>query len=192
VNPENGDGGDYVLPDYYEHALVSYKQRAESDPNSPHYDNIGFIHPEEMSVIKDGWNKPQQMPYFTATPELIALAKKANDTIPTITMPSGKPISVQVGGNGVTGSVFVDNAKYRDWLRQVFTADVAEMESAAVGQVCFVNDVDWIVIRSVSDLAGGQQGKNDENVFDGIASGTGTTFMLGLLDQIVIAEAAKK
>lgn len=69
---------------------------------------------------------------------------------------------------------------------KVYQAEVTEMESAAVGQVCFVNEVDWIVIRSVSDLAGGQQGKNAENVFDAIASGTGTKLLLGLLDQIVL------
>jgi adenosylhomocysteine nucleosidase len=63
------------------------------------------------------------------------------------------------------------------------------MESAAVGQVCFINDVDWVIIRSISDLAGGQHGKNDENVFDGSASGTGTKLMIGLLDQIVAVEA---
>jgi adenosylhomocysteine nucleosidase len=37
------------------------------------------------------------------------------------------------------------------------------MESAAVTKVCFVNNVDWLVIRSISDLAGGQPGKNVEN-----------------------------
>ena len=104
-------------------------------------------------------------------------------------MPSGKPIQVQVGGNGVTGSVFVDNAEYRTWLREVFKANVAEMESASVAQVCFVNDIDWVIIRSVSDLAGGQKGKNEESVFDAIASGTGTRLMLGLLDEIAISNA---
>jgi adenosylhomocysteine nucleosidase len=66
------------------------------------------------------------------------------------------------------------------------------MESAAVGQVCFVNEVDWIIIRSVSDLAGGQHGKNEENVYDAIASGTGTKLMIGLLEQIVIFDGAEK
>jgi adenosylhomocysteine nucleosidase len=65
------------------------------------------------------------------------------------------------------------------------------MESAAVGQVSFVNDVDWVIISSISDLAGGQHGKNDENVFDGIASGTGTKLMIALLDQIVATQLAQ-
>jgi adenosylhomocysteine nucleosidase len=187
VNPDPKTKGEFVLPDYYEAALGRYKERRKQDPNSPAYENFGYIHPEEMAVVKDGWDEPQQMPYFTATPELIELSKKAINNIEPIKMPSGHPINIKVGGNGVTGSVFLDNAQYRQWLQRVFNAQVAEMESAAVGQVCFVNDVDWIIIRSISDLAGGQQGKNVENVFDGIASGTGTKLLLGLLDEIVLA-----
>lgn len=188
VNPDPIKAGSFVLPDYYENALQKYKQRREQDPHSPAYENFGYIHPEEMSIVKQGWDKPKNMPYFTATPELIELTKKAVKAVSPINMPSGKPIQIKVGGNGVTGSVFLDNAEYRNWLQRVYSAQVTEMESAAVGQVCFVNDVDWVIIRSISDLAGGQHGKNAENVFDGIASGTGTKLMIGLLDQIVKLE----
>jgi adenosylhomocysteine nucleosidase len=175
VNPDPKETGSFVLPDY-----------------SPAYENFGYIHPEEIAIVKQGWDKPRQMPYFTATPELIELAKKAVKAVSPINMPSGKPIQIKVGGNGVTGSVFLDNAEYRNWLQRVYSAQVTEMESAAVGQICFVNDVDWVIIRSISDLAGGQHGKNVENVFDGIASGTGTKLMIGLLDQIVKAEKNNK
>jgi adenosylhomocysteine nucleosidase len=191
VNPDPEKAGEFILPDHYQTALGRYHQRKKNDPNSPDYKNFGMIYPEEMAVIKQGWDTPRQMPYFTATPELIEMARKAIKVIPTIKMPSGNPIKIKVGGNGVTGSVFLDNAKYRIWLKEVYDAEVTEMESAAVAQVCFVNDVDWVVIRSISDLAGGQHGKNVENVFDGIASGTGTKLMLGLLDQIVLSEQAK-
>jgi adenosylhomocysteine nucleosidase len=188
VNPDPKKAGSFVLPDYYENALERYKERRNQDPHSPAYENFGYIHPEEMAIIKQGWDKPKQMPYFSATPELIELAKKAVEAVSPINMPSGKPIQIKVGGNGVTGSVFLDNAEYRNWLQRVYSAEVTEMESAAVGQVCFVNDVDWVIIRSISDLAGGQHGKNVENVFDGIASGTGTKLMIGLLDQIVTTQ----
>ncbi|WP_339723183.1 5'-methylthioadenosine/S-adenosylhomocysteine nucleosidase [uncultured Paraglaciecola sp.] len=191
VNPDPKQAGSFVLPDYYENAQKSYQARRKQDPHSPAYENFGYVHPEEMAVIKQGWDQPQQMPYFTATAELIELAKKAVKAVSPIKMPSGNPIKIKVGGNGVTGSVFLDNAEYRNWLQRVYSAQVAEMESAAVGQVCFVNNVDWIIIRSISDLAGGQHGKNVENVFDGIASGTGTKLMIGLLDQIVALEQQK-
>jgi adenosylhomocysteine nucleosidase len=188
VNPDPKQAGDFILPDYYEKALQRYKDREKQDPHAPIYENYGYTHPEEMAVIRQGWESPKQMPYFTATPSLIELTKQAVAKVGPIKMPSGKPIKIEVGGNGVTGSVFLDNANYRNWLQRVYKAQVAEMESAAVGQVCFVNDVDWVIIRSISDLAGGQQGKNVENVFDGIASGTGTKLMLGLLDQVVELE----
>lgn len=188
VNPDPQKQGEYLLPDYYENALVRYKNREALDEHAPKYKNFGFMHPEEMSIVKQGWDAPKQMPYFTVSADLLSLSKKALETIDEITMPSGKAIKVSIGGNGVTGSVFADNGEYRKWLLDVYTAEVTEMESAAVGQVCFVNDVDWIIIRSVSDLAGGQHGKNVENVFDAIASGTGTKLMMGLLDQIVTTE----
>lgn len=188
INPKADSPDEYELPSYYSEQLRRYAQRNESNPYTPRYKNLGFIHPNEIAVVKEGWESRQRMPYFSATPELIAMARLAVSKIPPITMPSGQPIQVEIGGNGVTGSVFVDNADYRSWLREVFKADVAEMESAAVAQVCFVNEVDWVIIRSVSDLAGGQKGKNEENVFDAIASGTGTKLLVGLLDEIVIAE----
>lgn len=192
VNPDPNNEGEYLLPNYYEQALGRYKAREKTDPNAPKYKNFGMMHPEEMSVVKQGWDEPQQMPYFSATPQLLTLAQRAIDEIDPIKMPSGKPIHIKVGGNGVTGSVFADNAEYRVWLREVFNAEVTEMESAAVGQVCFVNEVDWIIIRSVSDLAGGQKGKNEENVFDAIASGTGTKLMMGLMEQIVRFDATTR
>ena len=186
INPKHDSPGEYELPNYYSAQLERYSQRNKTNPHTPRYKNLGFIHPNEVAVVKAGWETRRRMPYFSATSELIEMTQSALKKIPTITMPSGKPIHVEVGGNGVTGSVFVDNAEYRAWLREVFTADVAEMESAAVAQVCFVNEIDWVIIRSVSDLAGGQKGKNAENVFDAIASGTGTKLMLGLLDEIVL------
>jgi adenosylhomocysteine nucleosidase len=67
-----------------------------------------------------------------------------------------------LGGNGVTVSVFADNAEYSQWLSDVYSAQVTEMECAAVGQFCFVNQVDWIIIRSVSDIAGGQKDKAEK------------------------------
>lgn len=188
VNPDPKQAGSFVLPNHYESSLKTFQQRRKQDPHAPAYENFGFIHPNEMRIVKQGWHKPQQKPYFTATSELIELTRKAVKAVSPIKMPSGNPIQIKVGGNGVTGSVFLDNAEYRQWLQRVYRAEVTEMESAAVGQVCFVNNVDWVIIRSVSDLAGAQQGKNVENVFDGIASGTGTRLMIGLLDQIVALE----
>tara|TARA_B110000037_G_scaffold29139_1_gene34746 strand:- start:19909 stop:20733 length:825 start_codon:yes stop_codon:yes gene_type:complete len=188
LNPDPENEGEFILPDYYESTLQSLLERAESDPHSPKHENFGYIHPDELIVIKEGWDKPRQTPYFTATPSLIEAARKAIESIGEITMPSGRVIRTTVGGNGITGSVFLDNAEYRKWARDVYKAEATEMESAAVGQVCFVNNVDWVIIRSISDLAGGQHGKNDENIFNDIASETGAKLLLSLLDEVIEGE----
>jgi adenosylhomocysteine nucleosidase len=67
---------------------------------------------------------------------------------------------VSVGGAGLSGSAFVDNAAYRDYLFATFGAAVLDMESAAIAQVAFANAVPFIVFRALSDLAGGEPDDN--------------------------------
>ncbi|MBT1451878.1 5'-methylthioadenosine/S-adenosylhomocysteine nucleosidase [Glaciecola sp. XM2] len=189
VNPNPDKPGQYILPAYYEQTQKAFTQRSKVDPHAPAYKNFDFMFPREVSIVKEGLTTPTAMPYFSVSKNLFELAKQASINVAPITMPSGKPIQIKLGGNGVTGSVFADSAKYRIWLQEVYNAQVTEMESAAVGQVCYINDVDWIIIRSVSDLAGAQKGQNEENVFEAIASGTGTKLLIALLDEIVKSKA---
>lgn len=77
---------------------------------------------------------------------------------------------VVVGGNGVSGSAFVDNAAYRQYLAQVYDARVVDMESAAVAQVAYANQVPFVVFRSVSDLAGADAEANQMTTFMGLAA----------------------
>jgi adenosylhomocysteine nucleosidase len=58
------------------------------------------------------------------------------------------------------------------------------MESAAVGQVCYVNEIPWVIIRAVSDLAGGQEGKNVENIYDDRSSEHATQFLFKLMEEL--------
>ncbi len=184
IQPKLSERDQYILPEFHEHAISTFKEREKNSPNVPKYINFGFMFPREVSVIKTGWEKPRSMPYFTVSSTLLEHARNAVKNNKPILMPSGTPIKIRVGGNGVTGSVFADNAQYRLWLERVYSAEVTEMESAAVGQVCFINDIDWLVVRSVSDLAGGQKGQNQESVFDGIASGTGAQFVVNFLNHL--------
>ena len=68
----------------------------------------------------------------------------------------------------------------------MFKAEVTEMESAAVGQVCEINEVDWVIIRSISNLAGGQEGVNDEHIYDVEASRVAAKLLFALLDELLI------
>jgi adenosylhomocysteine nucleosidase len=77
---------------------------------------------------------------------------------------------IVIGGNGVSGPTFVDNAAYRVWAWNTFQADALDMETAAVAVVAFVNSVPYIAFRSLSDLAGGGQGANEMQAFGRLAA----------------------
>jgi len=75
-----------------------------------------------------------------------------------------------VGGNGVSGQAFVDNAAFRQYVFETFKAQVLDMESAAVATVAYANGVPFIAFRSLSDLAGGDHAGNEMNVFFQLAA----------------------
>ena len=91
---------------------------------------------------------------------------------------------VAVGGSGVSGSAFVDNAAFRAYAFDAFGARVLDMESAAVSHVAYANGVPLIAIRSLSDLAGGREGENQMEVFLGLAAGNAATVVMALLRAI--------
>ena len=56
-------------------------------------------------------------------------------------------------GRIATGDQFVSNRKRIDEIVGEFSAIACEMEGGAIAQVCYVNNVDFIVVRCISDLA---------------------------------------
>jgi adenosylhomocysteine nucleosidase len=146
----NDDGhGGYVAPDYM---------------GKPDYQNFGMIFPVAVRVIREGDRQYHSVPVFPADPLLLDAARRAVPKLPAMKK-AGRVIRVAVGGTGVSGTVFLDNAKYREWVFRVWQARCVDMESTAYAQVCWANQKPLLVIRGLSDLAGGQKGKNpiDEN-----------------------------
>ncbi len=70
---------------------------------------------------------------------------------------SGRIPKLILGGTGVSGNCFIDSLEKRVWLQKNFQALIVDCETAAVAQVCSVNDIPFIAIRSASDLAGGSR-----------------------------------
>ena len=58
-------------------------------------------------------------------------------------------------GTIATGDLFVESAKQRRLIRERFGAIAAEMEGASVGQACYMNQVPFAILRSISDAEGG-------------------------------------
>lgn len=184
TNEDVNSPGEYILPEYYATFIEEQTERRAKDPHTPNYKPFHFIHPDEVLIVKEGMDKPQDTAYFSATPRLLTAAKQAIATMPTQRVLDERDAKLHVGGNGVTGSVFMDNREYRKWTRDVFNAEVTEMESAAIGQVCTINDIDWVIVRAISDLAGGQEGVNVENMYDKEVSRIGANVLFSVLDTL--------
>jgi len=60
-----------------------------------------------------------------------------------------------VSGRILSGDQFVASREKVQWLHEQFDAHCTEMEGAAVGQVCAMNSVPFVVVRSMSDKADG-------------------------------------
>lgn len=64
-----------------------------------------------------------------------------------------------------TGDIFCTETWMKDKIRAKFNADVVDMECAAIAQVCYLDNVPFIVIRSISDTPNGENATTfDENL----------------------------
>ena len=63
-----------------------------------------------------------------------------------------------LSGIVASGDRFVAGAENKKKISDAFGALVCEMEGAAIGQVCYVNEVPFLVVRAVSDKADGTSG----------------------------------
>lgn len=59
----------------------------------------------------------------------------------------------QITGTIVTGDLFVEDSKKKDQLLNDYSALCVEMEGAAIANTAFINDLPFIVVRTISDLA---------------------------------------
>lgn len=65
-----------------------------------------------------------------------------------------------VKGRIVSGDIFVNDAKLKENLLENFGAYCTEMEGAAIGHTCYVNNVPFVIIRAMSDKADGSAHNN--------------------------------
>lgn len=140
------------------------------------YPAFGMIHTIGVSVRRDGVEEPERRYWFDAHAPWVEVAREVAGSVTLEDCGAdgaclSEPPEIVVGGNGVSGTVFVDNAAFRDHVFEAFEARVLDMESAAVAQVAWVNDVPFIAFRSLSDLAGGGGAENEMPVFMGLAAG---------------------
>lgn len=165
LNPD-GRGG-YYRPDYY---------KAE-------YENFGMIFPNDVTAIREGEKEFVRVPTFPADPALLAAARKAIPKMPTLRK-AGRAVTFSVGGTGVSAAVFLDNAPYREWVFRVWQARCTDMESTALAHVAWANRTPILIVRGLSDLAGGQKGPNPIDSNEATVSGNAARLLRGIVDEL--------
>lgn len=64
-----------------------------------------------------------------------------------------------------TGDIFITDIGMKDKIHAKFDADVVDMECAAIAQTCYLDDVPFIVVRSISDTPDGKNAAEfDDNL----------------------------
>ena len=150
------------------------------------YANFGMMFPRAVTVLRAGAAQPETRFWFPVDDALLAGARGAvaDVTLARCTTDEScleETSRIVVGGPGVSGGAFIDNAAFRTWAFETFGARVLDMESAAVAHVAYANDVPFLAVRSLSDLAGGGAGANQVEVFLGLAAGNAAAVVKALL-----------
>ena len=170
IDPAYGPGDVVVPARWHYHSEAAYfnetapGQFALAGYFKQKYKNFGMIFPDDVTVIREGQKDWAQQPFFSADDHLLLAAKKATDAMPLMKL-GDHPNKVTYGGDGVSGTVFCDNAEYRKWIFDVWKAECLDMESTAIAQVCWENKTPCLIVRGLSDLAGGQTGMNTEEIY---------------------------
>lgn len=127
----------------------------------------------------------QEKFWFDVDPQMLAVAQQIKNVDLRSCDDKDQCIKHQpqlvVGGNGVSGQVFVDNADFRKYVFNTFNASVLDMESAACAMVAYSNNVPFLAFRSLSDLAGGGAGENEMYAFMGVAAENASNVLLAFL-----------
>ena len=184
--------GDVVVPADWGEYLEAVFARQTSNGHyrlpsvaSRVFPNFGMIFPQPEQIAR-GIKPPESRFWFSADPKLLALAGKvAEIAVLKSCTAEGKCLDhkpkILVGGRGVSGQAFVDNAAFRDYAWKTFNAQALDMESAAIAHVATMNGTPFIIFRSLSDLAGGGGHENEIGTFFQLASDNAASVVLAFL-----------
>lgn len=113
----------------------------------------GGYFPYPMAVIRNDMDTPERLPHYPVDPELNAIFKEIAADAELINA-AGEPATILTDAVGASGLAFMDDLPFTQWLREHWDIAAVEMESGAIAQVCWVNEIPFMQIRSISDVIG--------------------------------------
>lgn len=90
--------------------------------------------------------------YITDTGRFFKCDEKLINTFKNVKIQGIKVIT----GIIASGDIFCTDAHMKEKIKEKFNADCCEMEGAVIAQVCYLNRVPFLVIRSISDVPNGK------------------------------------
>ncbi|MGN2339643.1 5'-methylthioadenosine/adenosylhomocysteine nucleosidase [Clostridium cagae] len=111
---------------------------------------------------------------FKCDKDMVAAAKKSCEEISELNSFTGRIVS---------GDQFVANLEKIQWLEKEFGAISCEMEGASIAQVCYLNSIPFVVIRSISDNAN-NGAHMDYEKFIPIAVKNSTNILKNMLEKL--------
>ncbi|HBJ1652035.1 5'-methylthioadenosine/adenosylhomocysteine nucleosidase [Clostridium botulinum] len=111
---------------------------------------------------------------FKCNKDMVAAAKKSCEEISELNSFTGRIVS---------GDQFVANLEKIQWLEKEFGAISCEMEGASIAQVCYLNSIPFVVIRSISDNAN-NGAHMDYEKFTPIAVKNSTNILKNMLEKL--------
>ena len=153
------------------------------------YSNFGMMFPRSVSVKRKGAGEIETKFWFPVDSGLFESASAAAGGIVLESCTSENTClndapRIIVGGSGVSGSAFVDNAEFRNYVFETFEAQVLDMESAAIAHVAYANDIPFLAVRSLSDLAGGGGNENQIETFLDLAAKNAATVLKAIFQKM--------
>lgn len=188
--------GDVTIPAQwgnYQESVFGRKTAAgfHSDRITTPFANYGMMFPQGTSVTVRGApaDSLERRFWFPVDSAALAHATRAASEIRLspcmhVDLCVAHQPRIVIGGNGVAGPTFVDNAEYREWVWATFRADALDMESSAVAVVAYENRVPYIVFRGISDLAGGGEGQNVVRSYGQLAAANAAAVVMAYLESL--------
>lgn len=119
-------------------------------------------------------------------PRMDSSSFKADKSLIDIALNAAESVLIEekvLKGRIVSGDIFVSSMELKEKINKEFNAYCTEMEGAAIGHACYLNNKPFVVIRAMSDKADGSAHSNF-NEFVEKASNNSKNIVRSILKQI--------
>lgn len=194
VDPDLGIGDVVIAERWGQYLDMIYARETEDGFAIPpwmssDFDNFGMMFVRNVAVAYDGSDGFEERFWFDTDPMFLETARGVAEDIGLQDCDDDSncltdPPQVVIAEHGVSGSAFVDNAAFREWVFDTFDASVLDMETAAIAHVALANDAPFIAFRSLSDLAGGGDEDNEMQTFMSLAANNSAELVTAFLSAL--------